>query len=80
MEGERFSVTGHLGSYLREASVLILVFGLLDPLVGSAHTNLNDRLSEMTGDWALFVLAVSLLLFGIGLFLDWLRKPSGSAS
>ena len=74
--GEKFSFAGLLGGYLREASVLVLVFGFLDPLAtGVAHGTVGERMSAVPGDWALLVLFASLFLLGIGVLLEWVRKP-----
>lgn len=74
VSADRFSLAGHIGEYLREASVLILVFGFLDPLVtGSAQMELRERFSSVTGSWAIFVLIVSLMLFAIGAAIEWRR-------
>lgn len=76
VESEGFSLAREISAYLREASVLVLVFGFLDPLAsGTAHGGVRERLSAVPGDWAVFVLVVSLFLLVIGMFLDWIRRP-----
>ncbi len=69
------SVGKMVGDYLREASVLVLVFGFLDTLVGTepAGRSLHDRLDEVPTDWVIFVLALSVSLFLIGVVLERLR-------
>jgi hypothetical protein len=68
-EGEPYSLAGLCGDYLREASVLTLVFGWLEPLLRGA-----ERPNFSQGAWALLVLAISIVLFGLGAFLEWKRK------
>jgi hypothetical protein len=73
---EEFSFYRYVGEYLREASVLILVFGFLDPLVpqGDRLNTLRERIAAIPALWAILVLAVSLTLVALGILLEWLRK------
>lgn len=50
------------GDYLREASVLVLVFGFLEPFVGATREVPDDRL--------VLFLALSVSLFLIGVVLE----------
>jgi hypothetical protein len=63
------------GEYFREASVLILVFGFLDPLVDPANSGhaLPARFSAIPTSWTVFVLAISLVFFLIGSVAEWIR-------
>lgn len=73
---ESFSLARLIGTWFREASVLILVFGFLDPLVDPrAGTSVTDRLSAFPGTWGLLVLFVSATFFAIGAILEARRRP-----
>jgi len=72
--------------YFREASVLILVFGLLDPFFQgpAAHVaGLAGKFDTVELPWVLLVLVVSTALFFGGVALDYVRMggsdeaPSG---
>lgn len=73
--GERFSLARLGGEYLREASVLVAVFGFLDPLVPTAEAKgtVWDRIGTFPAVWGIAVVAVSLLLFFLGSLVEWLR-------
>lgn len=73
--GEEFSLPKLGGEYLREASVLIFVFGFLDPLVphAGAQDSLQERVASFPGIWALAVVAVSMMFFVVGTLVEWLR-------
>lgn len=72
---EEFSVYRHIGDYLREASVLIFVFGFLDPLIPEtgAEVSLKDRLFGLPGAWVGSVLVVSVAFLTVGILIEWLR-------
>lgn len=81
MEGQResneeFSLYRYAGDYFREASVLIFVFGFLDPLVpqGDKPNTLQERFAAIPAIWAILVVAVSLAFLAVGILLEWLRK------
>jgi ABC-type multidrug transport system permease subunit len=61
--------------YLREASVLVLVFGFLDPLVQpeARAGGLKGRFIAVELPWALLVIVVSFVLFFGGIALDRVR-------
>jgi hypothetical protein len=73
---EEFSLLRYIGEYFREASVLVFVFGFLDPLVpqGDKTTTLQDRLAAFPGLWAAFVIGISLGFLCVGIGSEWLRK------
>ena len=73
--GERFSLARLGGEYLREASVLVAVFGFLDPLVPTAESKATvwERVGAFPAAWGIAVVAVSLLLFSLGTLVEWLR-------
>lgn len=78
--------------YFREGSVLILVFGVLDPMVQRSETagtsafgRLWDRLSASDGLWALLILIISAAAFWGGRKFDQMvdrvadqEKPAGN--
>jgi hypothetical protein len=75
MSGDR-TIAARAGEYFREASVLILVFGILDPMVQSdavADPSLVARLQKVSFEWGLAVSVTSVLLFLGGVALDYLR-------
>ena len=67
-EHERL-LAARASEYFREGSVLVLIFGLLDPMVQRTPTaqgvlaRLWERLSAADALWALFVIVLSLLAF-----------------
>lgn len=64
-----------IGYFLREASVLVLVFGFMDMLVNSEHgAPVSERFSTLGYDWIGFILSLSLFLFASGAFLERIRK------
>jgi len=73
--GERFSLARLGGEYLREASVLVAVFGFLDPMIpgDSAHGTVWDRVGAFPLAWGIAVVLVSLLLFSLGSLVEYLR-------
>lgn len=71
---ERKSAAGMIGEFLREIGVLFLVFGMLDPVVYSNKQGVVDRLSSVEATWAVFVLAVSVLLFVGGVAIELHRR------
>jgi hypothetical protein len=73
--GEKFSLSKAGGEYFREASVLILVFGFLDPLVDPANNGqaIQARFAAIPTSWTLFVLALSIVFFLIGSCAEWIR-------
>jgi hypothetical protein len=60
------SIAEMIGDWLREASVLVAVFGWLDKSV---------RDEAISGAWAFEVLALALLLFALGAAVERSRRP-----
>lgn len=73
---DEFSLSRHIGEYLREASVLFLVFGFLDPLIPQVDKpgTVIERMAAIPSSWVLLVVLVSVGCFIVGILLEWLRK------
>jgi hypothetical protein len=74
--GVKASVGEMVGDFLREASVLVMVFGFLDILVGDEPPgrSLHDRFDGLPIDWIILVLAVSMSLLVVGVVLERIRR------
>ena len=77
------TVAARGSEFLREASVLVLIFGFLDPLVQPVHDNqartLSARLENVELSWAVLVIALSVVFFFMGIKLDRVRMADSGA-
>ena len=68
------TITKALGKYLQEASVLVLVFGFLDPLVFAPDAKtLGDRFNAIQFGWAVLIGGFSLVFLASGVLLEIYR-------